>query len=181
MLKQRVLTALVLLLIVLGALFLAPAWVWGAFSLVAMALAAREWGRLVTGPRGATVLAVGLVVAGGAWLLWRGPGSVGPIALMLTTGLLAIDLLAWLGHALPAVLRARLPRDPLPARIASNEGAAGGVRPRAMRPSRPMPPRTMPPWAMPPRAMDRPRRRRRRWPSPRCRSSASGSRCTNCA
>lgn len=119
MLKQRIITALILLLIVLGTLFLAPAWAWGALSLVAMALAAREWGLLVARPPRAAGLAALLVAAGASWLVWREPGAVGPVALMLTTGLLAIDLLAWLGHALPAVLRARLPRARQPARLAA--------------------------------------------------------------
>ena len=75
MLRQRVITAIVLLAILLPAIFIAPPWVWGAVSLVFLAVAAHEWVCLLPDqgtPRGrGWVLAALLIAAGLAVLVWR--------------------------------------------------------------------------------------------------------------
>ena len=109
MLRQRVITAVILLVIILGALFFAPAWVWGVLSLALMAAAGWEWGML-TGQgaqsrRQALLVAAAITVAGLLYLLWR--GATGP-APSWVTALLGVNLLLWFAFALPAVLAARL-------------------------------------------------------------------------
>jgi phosphatidate cytidylyltransferase len=122
MLKQRIITAAVLLVAIVWALFFAPPWVWGALSLVLLAAAGWEWGTLLgRGGSADTTPAVGvtaaIVVAGVAWLAWRGgfglaAGAEGAGAWL--AALLVLDLVLWLGLALPAVLAAR-PRGSHPA------------------------------------------------------------------
>jgi phosphatidate cytidylyltransferase len=70
MLKTRILTAAVLIPAVLAALFLLPPRVWGAVTLVVMAIGAYEWARLIgmTAPRWAAV--VGGVLVVGIFLLY---------------------------------------------------------------------------------------------------------------
>jgi phosphatidate cytidylyltransferase len=77
MLKQRVITALVLIAILLPALFAPIAWPFAVLSLVMIAAAGWEWGRL--NGAGAASIALGAVVAvvcGAA--LWAGWGSAPP-------------------------------------------------------------------------------------------------------
>lgn len=108
MLKQRVITALVLLGVVLGALFLMPPWGWGLLSLAGLAVAAFEWFRLLVEGRRVFGLSI-LIVAGClAWLLWRELGGA-PGAWL--GWLLGLDLLLWLGVAAPSVITARTPRS----------------------------------------------------------------------
>jgi phosphatidate cytidylyltransferase len=77
MLKQRVLTALVLIAILLPALFAPMAWPFAVLSLVLIAAAGWEWGRL--NGAGAASLAVGIVVAVAcAAALWAGWGAAPP-------------------------------------------------------------------------------------------------------
>jgi phosphatidate cytidylyltransferase len=109
MLRQRVITAVILLGIILGALFYAPPEVWGVLSLALMAAAGWEWGMLIArGPnpaREALRVAGLIVLAGLAYLAWRrveGPAGIWLIVLLL------LNLLLWLAVALPAVLSARL-------------------------------------------------------------------------
>lgn len=78
MLRQRVITAIVLLAILLPAIFVAPAWVWGAISLAFLAMAAHEWAALLPVPAGSVKarhagwgLAAALVLAGVLVLFWR--------------------------------------------------------------------------------------------------------------
>ncbi|MBS0469327.1 MAG: phosphatidate cytidylyltransferase [Proteobacteria bacterium] len=128
MLKQRVITALILLAILLPALFY-PSYVpFAAVALVAMAAAAWEWGRLNGLGQGASVLLGALCLAlcglawaggwlqaplpwlwalggaawvlGGAWLLRAGvAGWPGvPLAVRIVGGVLALWL-AWLAVA----------------------------------------------------------------------------------
>ena len=128
MLRQRVITATILLVVVLATLYLAPSWAWGLLSAVALWFAGREWERLILpaadalraagddpvtptataspGGEGFPWLATGLVAAALACLAWResagydaGPGW--------ESGLLVVDLLLWLLLAVPAVFRAR--------------------------------------------------------------------------
>lgn len=97
MLKQRVITALVLLAVLLPALAAASAWPFAVLTLVFIGAAGWEWARL-NGLPGAGALALGgVVAAGGAWALMSGwawqLGSLG--------GLWLIAVLAWvLGGAL---------------------------------------------------------------------------------
>ncbi|MGE0311606.1 MAG: phosphatidate cytidylyltransferase [Lautropia sp.] len=110
MLRQRVITALVLLFAVLGALFLAPPWGWGLLSLAGLVAATLEWMRLLAGGARVPAVAIGVAVACGAWLMWREAGGV-PGAWL--GWLIAADLLLWIGVAVPAVLGARPPRSGL--------------------------------------------------------------------
>ncbi len=123
MLRQRVITASVLLAVVLLTLYVAPSWAWGLLSAAALWFAGREWAQLISpaAPAGAPTsapasapatasfpwLATGLVIGALACLLWRettgrnaDPGWA--------SGLLLLDLLLWLLLAVPAVFRARL-------------------------------------------------------------------------
>lgn len=78
MLKQRVITAVVLLLVLLGALFAPWAWPFALLTLVMVAAAGWEWGRL-NGAGASGSLAMGAVVAAlsaAAW--WLGWVRVGP-------------------------------------------------------------------------------------------------------
>lgn len=127
MLKQRVITALVLLAILLPLLFHALPEPFMAFSLVMVSAGAWEWGRLngvssnaaITGGVvfGAALLALWLFIGldlaawvwwlpaavwvlGGAWLLKRGVGGWGslPAAVRLPVGFLALAF-AWVAMA----------------------------------------------------------------------------------
>ncbi|GAB3266903.1 phosphatidate cytidylyltransferase [Chitinimonas naiadis] len=70
MLKTRILTALALLPLVLGSLFLAPPLGWGLFACFALSLGAWEWTRLARFDRTETVLFVlSFAAMGLAWLL----------------------------------------------------------------------------------------------------------------
>lgn len=109
MLLHRVITAAILLLIILGALFFAAPWVWGVVSLALMAAAGWEWGLLIgRGPDPAhqALRITGLIVlAGLTYLAWR--GEQGPASGWLI-GLLAVNLILWIAVALPAVLAAKI-------------------------------------------------------------------------
>lgn len=109
MLLHRVITAVVLLVIILGALFFAAPWVWGVLSLALMAAAGWEWGMLIgrdPHPSRQAVRIAGLIVlAGLTYLAWR--GQEGPASAWLI-GLLAANLVLWVAVALPAVLAARI-------------------------------------------------------------------------
>jgi phosphatidate cytidylyltransferase len=109
MLRQRVITAVILLVVILWALFFASPWVWGVLSLGLMAAAGWEWGMLLAGgtqPRREAMRVAGVIVlAGLAYLAWRSDeGHASPWLI----GLLVLNLLLWIGVALPAVLAARL-------------------------------------------------------------------------
>ena len=127
MLKQRVITALVLMAVLLPALFAASAWPFAVLSLVLMAAAGWEWGRL--NGAGAGAVPMGLLLAalcalalwagwaaappplvwwaatavwvlGGAFVLRGGPGAWPriPVALRWVVGL-ALLWTAWLALA----------------------------------------------------------------------------------
>lgn len=69
MLKTRVLTALALLPLVLGCLFLAPPWGWGLFAAFALTLGAWEWSRFARFARGETAMfLLGFAALAAAWL-----------------------------------------------------------------------------------------------------------------
>jgi len=111
MLRQRVITAAILLACALAALFLLPGWAWAA-ALGAMILAgAREWGRLAgwrtSGQNAFTVL----VAVSGAVLLWLGLREPGGerVVVVVSAGALAF----WLFAALPWLARLRHVRGTL--------------------------------------------------------------------
>ena len=69
MLKQRIITAVALLLVLLPALFAQAVWPFALLSLVMIAAAGWEWGRLNGGP-GPGAVGLGAVVAGGSAAMW---------------------------------------------------------------------------------------------------------------
>lgn len=71
MLGKRVVTALVLLAILLPSIFVFPLWVWGAVTLVFLAVAAHEWSLLLGHRRSALAAAASLAAAGAALLAWH--------------------------------------------------------------------------------------------------------------
>ncbi len=105
MLLPRVITALVLLAVLLPAIFIAPAWVWGLVSLAFLAMAAHEWACLLPNapakqPPGAAAaaplprfhgwtLAAILVLAGLIILGWRQQHAWPPGVLIFAMGALA--------------------------------------------------------------------------------------------
>jgi phosphatidate cytidylyltransferase len=115
MLKQRILTAVVLLALLLPALLATPAWPFAAVSALAIGAAGWEWGRL-NGFSGGGAVALGAAIAlpalaaiaqgvlGGvpAWLWWGG------VALWVLGGawVLARGVARW--PAVPTVLRCLL-------------------------------------------------------------------------
>ena len=81
MLKQRVITAIVLLALLLPALFAAPAWPFALLTLSMIGAAGWEWGRL-NGGNGVAAIALGaaVAIAGGA-ALWAGWAGAAPAPL----------------------------------------------------------------------------------------------------
>jgi phosphatidate cytidylyltransferase len=77
MLRQRVITALVLIAILLPALFAPMAWPFAVLSLVLIAAAGWEWARL-NGAGGASIALGGLLAAACAGALWAGWGASPP-------------------------------------------------------------------------------------------------------
>ncbi len=102
MLLTRVITAVVLLGILLPTLFIAPYWIWQAVTLVFMALAGMEWGRMLSGKKGAVLLTVALLLAGVLFIVapstWEGNVKT------LATTLIGFASLFWLLFV-PFVLR----------------------------------------------------------------------------
>ena len=112
MLKQRVITALLLMLVLLPALFASVAWPFVLLTLVMIAAAGWEWARLNQAP-GAPALAFAALVAAGAVVAWE-LGWIGHLPPALWWGamlvwvlggawVLARGVAAWLG--LPRALR----------------------------------------------------------------------------
>lgn len=84
MLKTRILTAIVLIVVTLAALFLLPPRGWGAVTLVVVAVAAREWANLCGYPKLAAAAFVAVPLAIGAGLLMSfAPDSGWPAAVTL--------------------------------------------------------------------------------------------------
>ena len=77
MLKQRVITAVVLLALLLPALFAPMAWPFALLTLVLIGAAGWEWGRLNGAAAAAVAMGVGLALACGA-ALWAGWASGAP-------------------------------------------------------------------------------------------------------
>ncbi|MDO5101300.1 MAG: phosphatidate cytidylyltransferase [Lautropia sp.] len=102
MLRQRVVTALVLVLLVVGVLFWGSQTAWALLTLPVLGLALWEWCRLLS--RSWIVPLLISLTAAGAYHLYRAdlsapPGWVVP--------LLLVGLLAWLLVAVPSVFKAR--------------------------------------------------------------------------
>ncbi len=93
MLGKRVVTALVLLAILLPPIFRFDPWVWGAVTLVFLAVAAWEWVRLLDSTRSATAVAVLLAVVGAALLVWRETAGWPPV---FVVAVCAAATLSWL-------------------------------------------------------------------------------------
>ena len=95
MLKQRIITAVLMLLVLLPALFAQAVWPFALLTLAMVAAAGWEWGRL-NGFPGVPALLTGAVVATGAALMWQA-GWIGH-----TPGVLwVLAMLVWvLGGAL---------------------------------------------------------------------------------
>lgn len=97
MLKQRVITALVLLAVLLPTLAAASAWPFAVLTLLFIGAAGWEWARLNGLPGIGAVVLGALVAAGGAWALWSGWAW----RLDGVSGVWLIAVLAWvLGGAL---------------------------------------------------------------------------------
>jgi phosphatidate cytidylyltransferase len=109
MLKQRIITALILMAMLVGTLCVAPDWPFAAFSLALIAAAAWEWGRLNAAKAFSLALAFVLAVAGGtAFALgWdrAAPGLLWWAALLLWAmggaWALRAGASAWSSHAAP--------------------------------------------------------------------------------
>ena len=102
MLKQRVITALVLLAVIIGVLALGGTTAWGVLMLPVMALAIHEWTRLL-GRQASPALPISLAVAiaYGAW-----PSDATPAPEWLVP-VLGIGVLAWIFVAFRSVFRVR--------------------------------------------------------------------------
>jgi putative ABC transport system ATP-binding protein len=104
MLKQRIMTALVLLAIIVPAITGAPPWVWGLISLLMLSIAGREWGRLLGSSLGSWLLCAVLATCGAVYLFWRtttGAGALpGGVALLS-----AASLAFWLSIGLGTLVR----------------------------------------------------------------------------
>lgn len=122
MLLTRIVTAVVLLAVLLPAIFLAPAWVWGLISLVFLVQGAREWSRLLGPSPMGQLLAPGLALFGLIWLLLSvglpsmpaaSVAAVGSSAILRSATLLLCGaaLILWLIF-MPAVLKAARPVGP---------------------------------------------------------------------
>jgi phosphatidate cytidylyltransferase len=88
MLGRRVATALVLLAILLPAIFVFPAPVWGALTLFFLAVAAWEWTRLLPGSPPPILSAAALTLAGVAVLAWRAQAALPGVPLLALLGVL---------------------------------------------------------------------------------------------
>src|SRR5690606_19957603 len=75
MLGKRVVTALVLLAILLPSIFVFSPWVWGAVTLVFLAIGAHEWSLLLGHRRSALAAAATLAGIGAALLAWHDLGG----------------------------------------------------------------------------------------------------------
>ena len=112
MLKQRVITALVLLAILLPALFAPIAWPFAVLTLVMIGAAGWEWARL-NGVTGGAAVALGLLLAAACGLaLWAGWAAAAPTAawwiatlVWVLGGVWALKLGPSGWPALPKVLR----------------------------------------------------------------------------
>ncbi len=96
MLKERVITALILAALVFGALFLLPAWGWGLFALGMLLLAGHEWARLGAWTPALEGAFLALLAGAALYLLFgpQGPGSTGFAD--ITRGLALLASMFWI-------------------------------------------------------------------------------------
>jgi len=93
MLRQRVITALVLLAVLLPTIFWWPAWTWAALTLAFLAVGAREWAGLLAIARAATARLPGHGTAAPGAAGLPAPGSAWSVALAVV--MIGLVLLAW--------------------------------------------------------------------------------------
>ena len=112
MLKQRVITALILVAILLPALFASVAWPFALLTLVLIAAAGWEWGRLNAAGGGGAIAIGALLAAACAAALWAGWGRAPPtwlwwlamgVWVLGGTYVLRVGVVGWPG--VPAGLR----------------------------------------------------------------------------
>jgi phosphatidate cytidylyltransferase len=94
MLKQRVITAFVLLALLLPALMVESAWPFAVFALIGLSIGAWEWGRLNSVGAIAVALGVGFALACGA-ALWAGWIVHPPSSVWWVAALLWVAVAAW--------------------------------------------------------------------------------------
>jgi phosphatidate cytidylyltransferase len=112
MLKQRIMTAIVLLAFLLPALFAGPVWPFALLTLLLIGAAGWEWGRLNGGAHSAPMLLGAALALAGAAALWAGWTAAAPTALWWAATLLWVLGGAWVlargvarWPAIPAALR----------------------------------------------------------------------------
>lgn len=96
MLKQRILTAAILLLLFLAALFALPELAWHFLIVMMVAQGAAEWSRMAQLSSGAAKLYWWASVAVIVGLLWADSQLVGQMQLLLHLGVYAFSALLWL-------------------------------------------------------------------------------------
>jgi len=101
-LKQRVITAVLLLALLLPALFAAPAWPFAVLTLVLIGAAGWEWGRLNGAGSGSVVLGV-LLASSCAAAMWVGWSRSAPILAWWLAAVVWVLGGAWALHGGPAV------------------------------------------------------------------------------
>jgi len=101
-LKQRVITAVLLLALLLPALFAAPAWPFAVLTLVLIGAAGWEWGRLNGAGSGSVVLGV-LLASACAAAMWVGWSRSAPILAWWLAAVVWVLGGAWALHGGPAV------------------------------------------------------------------------------
>jgi phosphatidate cytidylyltransferase len=136
MLRQRVITALVLLAVLLPTLFWWPAWTWAALTLAFLAVGAREWAGLLaiarmaasrlSGPGAPVPGSTGLPVRSVARTAWPVGLAVAVIGLVLLAWRAAAGWPDWFGFALAAVATAWWCLAG-PARLARHRAEGGGA------------------------------------------------------
>ena len=105
MLKTRIITAIVLLLVVLAALFVFPAWAWAAATMAATLACCWEWSRFAAfSARGAQIY-LGVSALLGAGLLAVALAAPGRTALLVCEALFVAATLFWI-IAVPVWLKA---------------------------------------------------------------------------
>jgi phosphatidate cytidylyltransferase len=104
MLRQRIMTALVLLAIIVPAITSAPPWVWGLVSLLMLSIAGFEWGRLLDSKRGSWLLCGALGASGAIYLVWR-TSAANAVVSGAVVLLSAASLAFWLSIGLISLVR----------------------------------------------------------------------------
>jgi len=104
MLRQRIMTALVLLAIIVPAITSAQPWVWGMVSLLMLSIAGFEWGRLLGSRRGGWLLGAALGAGGAIYLAWRSTAGSGAVSSGVAL-LSAASLAFWLSAGLISLVR----------------------------------------------------------------------------